>query len=328
MSNNQLKELQDNALTEWAKNSPMLAQRGIDESTWNALCTTIYPGAKPDSVLMAVDYCKARGLDIMLKPVHLVPMKVKDAQTGQYGWRDVPMPGIGMYRIQADRSGTYAGADEPEFGDMVKQKFTDKNNKQFEMEYPEYCKFTVYKLVGDRIVGFTAKEYWIENYATDSGNSDAPNAMWKKRKFGQIAKCAEAQALRKAWPEIGSDPTAEEMEGKSREVEINPSREINPKQSKSLDPKQVHQSLNKTPEKHDEEQKSDGVEFIPSDKSSESFSPSDLAHDFGNAIYDAKSLDEIAKIGKQIAERVQQGKLTGDEADWLRPMIKEVKQKL
>lgn len=38
--------------------------------------------------------------------------------------------------------------------------------------------------------------------------------MWKKRPYGQLSKCAEAQALRKAWPEIGQQPTAEEMEGK------------------------------------------------------------------------------------------------------------------
>jgi hypothetical protein len=27
--------------------------------------------------------------------------------------------------------------------------------------------------------------------------------------------CTEAQALRKGWPEIGNEPTAEEMEGKT-----------------------------------------------------------------------------------------------------------------
>ncbi|MEL5515486.1 hypothetical protein PTR77_24570 [Serratia bockelmannii] len=49
-----------------------------------------------------------------MKPVHLVPMSVKDAQSGKNEWRDVVMPEIGLYRIQADRSGSYAGAHEPD----------------------------------------------------------------------------------------------------------------------------------------------------------------------------------------------------------------------
>lgn len=204
-------------LTPWAEQNPALVQRGIDEYTWNALCTTIYPGARPESVIMAIDYCKARKLDIMLKPVHLVPMQVKDAQTNQKNWRDVPMPGIGLYRIQADRSGNYAGADEPEFGPVVEGVFQDAYDasKKVTVRYPEWCKYTVYKLIGGERVAYRAMEYWLENYATQKAASDCPNAMWQKRPYAQLAKCTEAQSLRKGWPEIGAEPTAEEMEGKT-----------------------------------------------------------------------------------------------------------------
>ena len=213
----QVTAIQQAASEQFATNYPTVVQRGIDESTWGALCNTIYPGANPDSIIMAVDYCKARKLDIMLKPVHLVPMQVTDARTKEKIWRDVPMPGIGMYRIQADRSGNYAGADEPEFGPTITQEFPDPYNagKTIRVSYPEWCKYTVYKFVNGQRIAFTSKEYWIENYATQSSKTDCPNSMWKKRPYGQIAKCAEAQALRKAWPEIGSEPTAEEMEGKT-----------------------------------------------------------------------------------------------------------------
>lgn len=195
-------------ITQWQEQNPALAQRGIDESTWGALNSTIYPGANPSSILLAVDYCRARGLDIMLKPVHLVPMNVKNSQTGQYEWRDVPMPGIGLYRIQAERSGTYAGADAPEFGPLITKRLGSAD-----VTFPEWCKYTVYKAIGDKIVKYSALEYWEENYAS-KGKEITPNAMWSKRPRGQLAKCAEAQALRKAWPEIGQEPTAEEMEGK------------------------------------------------------------------------------------------------------------------
>lgn len=216
-----------NQLTEWKEQNKFLVSRGIDESMWGALCNTIYPGANPDSIVMAIDYCKARKLDIMLKPVHLVPMSIKVAGSDKYEMRDVPMPGVGLYRIQASRSGDYAGSDEPEFGPLITQEFIGQDYSKKEIKktftFPEWCKYTVYKLIGDRVVGFSAKEYWLENYATQSKYSEMPNAMWAKRIYGQLAKCTEAQALRKAWPEIGQEPTAEEMEGKHYlEREVNP----------------------------------------------------------------------------------------------------------
>ena len=191
-----------------------LQEKGIDVATWSALKNSIYPGAKDESVMMALDYCRARQLDPLLKPVHLVPMSVKDSRTGKSEWRDVVMPGIGLYRIQADRSGDYAGAREPEFGPDTTQTLSG-----VEVTFPQWCKYTVFKMVNGQRVAFHALERWKENYATQSGKTECPNAMWRKRPYAQLAKCTEAQALRKAWPEIGSEPTAEEMEGK--EIIIN-----------------------------------------------------------------------------------------------------------
>jgi phage recombination protein Bet len=182
---------------------------GIDASTWSALKNSLYTGAKDESILMVLDYCKAGKLDPMQKPVHIVPMSVKNAATGRYEFKDVIMPGIGLYRIQAARSDQYAGVSEPEYGEDIETTLGG-----VKITYPKWCKITVRKLINGVVVDFTAKEYWLENYASKKETA-TPNAMWAKRPYGQLAKCAEAQALRKAFPEfVSQHPTAEEMEGK------------------------------------------------------------------------------------------------------------------
>jgi phage recombination protein Bet len=161
---------------------------------------------------MVLGYCKAAGLDPMQKPVHIVPIWDNKAGT----MRDVVMPGIGLYRSQASRSGEYAGVSEPEFGDDVSENLGGTN-----VTYPKWCKVIVKRLLPNGvIVEFAAKELWKENYAIKGGKekSIAPNAMWTKRPYAQLAKCAEAQALRKAFPEFGSQPTADEMEGKEYDI--------------------------------------------------------------------------------------------------------------
>lgn len=205
----------------------IIQERGILPEVFSALKNSIFPGASDESVVMAWDYCAARKLDVMLKPVHLVPMSVKDSKTGKSDFRDVVMPGIGLFRIQADRAGNYAGVNAPVFGRDISENFnsTDYNNQPIvvSVTYPEWCEITVSKLMGDRLVTFTSREYWIENYATAGKSTKAPNTMWQKRPRGQLVKCTEAQALRKGWPELGAQPTAEEMEGKEiGEKEINP----------------------------------------------------------------------------------------------------------
>lgn len=193
----------------------ILNEYEIDKPTYSALKDSLYPGASDQSVAMILSYCKARRIDPMLKPVHLVPMNVKSGRKDgngkdMYEWRDVVMPGVGLYRIDASRSGQYAGMSEPEFGEDITENLGGKT-----ITYPRWCKITVRKLVNGCPVEFTAKEFWKENYATAKRDTDAPNSMWSKRPYGQLAKCAEAQALRKAFPDVvGQEVTGEEMEGK------------------------------------------------------------------------------------------------------------------
>lgn len=181
-----------------------MAEKDLIETLGNSL----YPGADHNSIRMVISYCKASELDPMQKPVHIVP--IWDSKLGKM--RDVVMPGIGLYRTQAARSGQYAGVSEPEFGLDVTENIGGTS-----ITFPSWCKVAVKRaLPNGQIVEFFATERWKENYAAKGGKekSIAPNAMWTKRPYGQLAKCAEAQALRKAFPEFGSQPTAEEMEGK------------------------------------------------------------------------------------------------------------------
>jgi phage recombination protein Bet len=178
---------------------------GVDAGTYIALKRSIFPGASDASIHMVVAYCQAANLDLMQKPVHIVPVWSSD----QKKMIDVVMPGISLYRTNASRSNSYFGKDEPEFGPEITEKVGGKV-----VSYPQWCKITVKKLISGQVCEFVAKEFWKENFASTKEGS--PNSMWSKRPYGQLAKCTEAQALRMAFPEhVGGHPTAEEMEGKT-----------------------------------------------------------------------------------------------------------------
>ena len=215
-----------------------------------ALKNSLYPGASDEACELVLAFCRAAGMNPILKPVHIVPMWSSKQQKNV----DTIMPGIGMYRINASNSNQYAGLSEPEFGPDVTEEFPAEqiekewngkksvvHKKAMKLTYPKWCKISVRKFVGDKIVEFVAKEFWKENYATAGRDSIQPNDMWTSRPYGQLAKCAEAQALRKGFPDrVSSQPTAEEMESKFSDfvgqvVESEPAKEpfIEPKTKSS-----------------------------------------------------------------------------------------------
>lgn len=198
--------------------SPAVAKEfEIGPTEWRVLVDQIFPAAKSvESVMMALAYCRKRNLDIFKKPVHIVPMWSSAKRT----MVETVWPGIAEIRTTAARTGQYAGIDAVEFGPMVERTFsgqTGGNNTEVvtkTVKYPEWASVVVYRITAGEKCAYHAKVYWEETYAT-MGKSDVPNEMWGKRPRGQLDKCVEAAALRKAFPEeLGNVYAAEEMEGR------------------------------------------------------------------------------------------------------------------
>lgn len=199
---------------------PMPAGLSVTSSQWRVLVDAIFPSAKtPEAVVLALDYCKARNLDPMKRPVHIVPMWSR----AKNSYVETVWPGIGELEITASRTNAWAGMEAPKFGPMIVRKFEgtvrdDDNRGQNKkigatVRFPEWCEVTVYKWLHGQKHPYTETVYWEEIYAR-IGRSEVPNDMWQKRPRGQLAKCAKAASLRAAFPEEVTDYAAEEMEGK------------------------------------------------------------------------------------------------------------------
>jgi phage recombination protein Bet len=127
-------------------------------------------------------------------------------------------PGISELRTTAFRTGQYASMPAPDFGPTIKGMAGRGKSKGQErsltLHFPEWCRVTITRELNGKERSFVGpKVYWFEAYAKWA-DTDVPNEMWSSRPVGQLEKCAEAEALRRAFPEeIGNALTAEEMEG-------------------------------------------------------------------------------------------------------------------
>lgn len=202
-----------------------VARRGINEAQWRTLVNNLYPGAASESVLMVWDYCKARKLDPLKKPCHIVPMRVKDSKSGDYVWRDVVMPGIYEYRTTATRTGLYLGHSKPEYGQTI---------EYLGHAVPEFCELTVYRWSkeANQRIEFPVRVLFCESAATKREQSGKDkilvlNERWSKAPVQMLTKCAEAAGLREAFPdELGGEATFEEMAG--REIDVTPNFSAHP----------------------------------------------------------------------------------------------------
>ncbi len=191
---------------------------GGTDVSWRVLCD-LYPAAETPEVIMAVvEYCATRRLDPLRKPCHVVPMwNAKLRRRVQ-----VVMQGINELETTAHRTGLWAGMDMPVWGPLITKRFRGeaenddgtKRATEIEVEFPEWCAVTVYRLVGNERRAFAEPVYWIEAYGRAGFRSEVPNSRWTQAPRQMLHKCAKSASLRVAFPEEGIGYAAEEMDGR------------------------------------------------------------------------------------------------------------------
>lgn len=139
-----------------------------------------------EDLLYFMKVAKNAGLDPTLKQIYAV-----------YRWNSTAgretmsiQAGIDGLRSIAERTGMYGGSD-----DVV---YEEKDGK------PVKATVTVYKVMNGQRMPVTASARFTEY--------NAGQGMWNKMPYLMLGKCAEALALRKAFPVISGIYTPEEME--------------------------------------------------------------------------------------------------------------------
>lgn len=169
---------QDTAIRDYTKDG------FFTQEQWQLMTDMIMKGATPPEIAFFGEVCKRVGLDPFKKQIHAV--KRWDSDQKRYIWSY--QTGIDGYRSIANSCGDYAGSDEPIF--MPPDESAP---------HPRKATVTVWKIVRGQRVPFTASARWEEYVQTTKEGK--PNSMWRKMPYGQLGKCAEALALRKAWPD-------------------------------------------------------------------------------------------------------------------------------
>lgn len=137
---------------------------------------TIAKDATADELSLFLYQARRTGLDPLARQIHFVKRQGKGTiQTA-----------IDGYRLIADRTRAYAGNDDAVFSGV---------EEVGQHAFPAQATVTVWKIVQGVRCPFTSTARWSEYCPT------APNDfMWRKMPHTMLAKCAEAQALRKAFP--------------------------------------------------------------------------------------------------------------------------------
>jgi phage recombination protein Bet len=142
------------------------------------------------------------GLDPFTKQIYAI----------KRGGKVTHQTGIDGYRSTAERTGQYAGSDEAEFEPC------ECGSDDSPPSHPKVARVVVHRVLpSGHVVNQVGKARWHElkpDHRKPQNAYDFLDSMWWKMPENQLAKCAEADGLRKAFPRVlGGVYITEEMQG-------------------------------------------------------------------------------------------------------------------
>lgn len=161
---------------------------------------TVAKDTNDDEFRLFVHICQAVGLDPLRRQAMAFVFNKKDAAKRQL----TVVTSIGGYRSIAERTGNYRP-------DEAAPRYTmgEKHEKTNPLGI-EKCEVTVFKFSHGEWWPVVGEAWWDEYVPLRDGSIDKMKQGWIKMPRIMISKCAEAAALRKAWPDDFANIHAEE----------------------------------------------------------------------------------------------------------------------
>lgn len=176
---------------------------GYDQGKIQLVKDTIAKGATDDELMLFLQIAKRTGLDPFTRQIYLIERRQE--VDGKWITTRQTQTGIDGLRLTADRTDNYAPGRAPTYA-------YDQDGKLYS------ATAYVMKFVRGSWLEVAATAHYSEYVQTKRDGN--PNKMWAEKPHIMLAKCAEALALRRAFPaDLSGLYTADEI---SEPIEVKP----------------------------------------------------------------------------------------------------------
>ena len=188
---------------------------GFEQEQIDIIKNQIAPkGTTNDELALFLMYCERTGLDPFARQIYLSERKTWNQDRRDYDVKRSPETTIDGFRLIAERTNEYQG--------QVGPFWCGADGEWKDVWLPE--QHPVAAKVGVWRKGFKEVLWGIALYKeyVQTKKDGVPNSMWQKMAANQLAKCAEALALRKAFPRELSGMYSKEEMAQSEKEETGP----------------------------------------------------------------------------------------------------------